>query len=113
VGYAVRSGSGMPVDDWAALPYRLDSGVGPELVCPFDHVLSGDVARLAGCAAPALEDVCFQTEVEPTAGGEWLLVVYAYHCPRADELERRIAFLEQIADSFGGEYDGWGVPVKR
>ena len=38
---------------------------------------------------------------------------YAYHCPRADELERRIAFLEQIADSFGGEYDGWGVPVKR
>jgi hypothetical protein len=33
--------------------------------------------------------------------------------PVADELERRIAFLEQVADSFGGEYDGWGVPVKR
>jgi regulator of RNase E activity RraB len=41
------------------------------------------------------------------------LVVYAYHCPRADELERRFAFLKQVAESCGGEYDGWGVPVKR
>ena len=24
-----------------------------------------------------------------------------------------VAFLEQVAESFGGEYDGWGVPVKR
>ena len=103
----------MRVDDWAALQYMLDSGVNPDAVCPFEHFLYFDDARLAGFAALALQDVGYQTEVEPAAGGDWLLVVYAYHCPRADELERRSAFLEQIAESFGGEYDGWGVPVKR
>jgi hypothetical protein len=55
----------------------------------------------------------YQTEVEPASGGDWLLVVYTYHCPRAAQLEPRIEFLERVAESFGGEYDGWGVPVKR
>ena len=41
------------------------------------------------------------------------MVVYTYHCPRAAELEPRIEFRARIAESFGGEYDGWGVPVKR
>jgi regulator of RNase E activity RraB len=103
----------MRVDDWAALQQMLDSGVNPEAVYPFEHFLYFDDARLAGFAALALREAGYQTEVEPALEGGWLVVVFAHHRPVADELERRIEFLEHIAESFGGEYDGWGVPVKR
>lgn len=103
----------MRVEDLAALQHMVDSGVDPDTVCPFEHFLYFDDARLAGFAALAFQEVGYPTEVEPASGGGWLLVVYTYHCPRASELERHIAFIEQVAQSFGGEYDGWGVPVKR
>ncbi len=103
----------MRADDWMALQYMLDTGVNPDAVCPFEHFLYFDDERLAGFAALALQDAGYQTEAGASSRGDWVVVVYAYHRPDAAELERRIEFLESVAAAFGGEYDGWGVPVKR
>lgn len=103
----------MRADDWMALQHMLDMGVNPDAVYPFEHFLYFDDESLAGLASRALQDAGYQTELGPSAHGGWVVVVYTYHPPNASELERRIEFLESIAESFGGEYDGWGVPVKR
>lgn len=103
----------MRSDDWRALQYMLDAGANPEAVYPFEHFLYFDDERLAGFAALALQDAGYQTEAGPAMDGGWLVVVYACHRPNATELERRIDYLESVAEAFGGEYDGWGVPVKR
>lgn len=103
----------MRTDDWMALQHVLNTGVNPEKVCPFEHFLYFDDERLAGFAALALQDVGYQTEAGPSMHGGWMVIVYAYHRPDASELERRIDYFESIAEAYGGEYDGWGVPVKR
>ncbi|MCS7208175.1 MAG: ribonuclease E inhibitor RraB [Fimbriimonadales bacterium] len=103
----------MRADDWMALQCVLDAGVSPDAVCPFEHFLYFEDERLAGLAALALQEAGYQAEAAPALDGNWAVVVYAYHRPNASELERRIEFLEGVAEAFGGEYDGWGVPVKR
>ncbi|GIV11291.1 MAG: hypothetical protein KatS3mg020_0782 [Fimbriimonadales bacterium] len=103
----------MRTDDWMALQHVLNAGVNPETVCPFEHFLYFDDERLAGFASLALQDVGYQTEAGASMHGGWLVVVYAYHRPDASELERRIDYLERVAEAYGGEYDGWGIPVKR
>ena len=103
----------MRADDRMALQYMLDTGISPDAVCPFEHFLYFGDERLAGFAALALQDAGYHAEASPTSHGDWLVVVYTYHRPDAAELERRIEFLESVAAAFGGEYDGWGVPVKR
>ncbi|GIV08297.1 MAG: hypothetical protein KatS3mg020_0817 [Fimbriimonadales bacterium] len=103
----------MRTDDWMALQHVLNAGVSPETICPFEHFLYFDDERLAGFAALALQDVGYQTEAGASMHGGWLVIVYAYHRPDASELERRIDYLESIAEAYGGEYDGWGIPVKR
>lgn len=103
----------MRIDDRMALQSMLDTGANPDAVYPFEHFLYFGDERLAGFAALAIQDAGYQTEVVSSTDGGWLVIVYTYHRPNPSELERRIEFLQGVAESFGGEYDGWGVPVKR
>lgn len=103
----------MRQEDLVALQHVLSAGVSPDTMCAFEYFLYFPEEPLANLAAQALREVGYHTEVEPVVDGSWQVVVYATHRPDPNELERRVNFLEQLADSFGGEYDGWGVPIRR
>ncbi|MCS7273055.1 MAG: ribonuclease E inhibitor RraB [Fimbriimonadales bacterium] len=98
-------------EDMLALRQVLSAGISPDTVCSFEYFLYFGDEALAHLAAQAVQQAGYYAEVEPTGEGGWQLVVFAEHRPDINELERRVNFLEQIAEAFGGEYDGWGVPL--
>lgn len=96
-----------------ALQSVLEAEANLDSVYPFKYFLHFDDERLAGFAALVLQEAGYQTETVLSIHGGWTVIVCAYHRHDPYELERRVEFLENIAEAYGGEYDGWDMPVER
>ena len=65
-------------------------------------------------AARGVSDSLFQSEVrEAATGGGWLCLLTASMVPSETGIRSASTRFQAIADSLGGEYDGWEAAVTR
>lgn len=62
-------------------------------------------------AAAALANMRFKTSVEISESGQWLCMAMKTMKPAAERLEDLRNWMEELAERFNGEYDGWGYGI--
>ena len=65
-------------------------------------------------AEPKIKELGFQVDVRPAAKGtDWLCFSKKTMVPELAALQRIRRDLASVAQSLGGEYDGWGTPIVK
>lgn len=66
----------------------------------------------ANSAANQIKTKGFDVKVQAGAESEsWVCYVYKTMVPELQAIQKTSAYLNEIADSLGGKYDGWGTEV--
>jgi regulator of RNase E activity RraB len=89
-------------------------GVGSDLSKPhlIDFYFYFPTIEIAERAARELQKKSLQTEIQEGADGEnWLCLASAMFLPSEIELTQLGSYFGDLADSLGGEFDGWETEV--
>lgn len=83
-------------------------------VRPVSHYLYFPSEAAAREAAATLEEEGYKTEVQPGADNKnWLTLATQDLAPTVQAIASTRSEMESLADSLGGEYDGWETEVIR
>jgi regulator of RNase E activity RraB len=110
-----RSGdTQMRQEDRTAFAFAVEQGLDTSRPQQFEHYLYFPKRVQAKAAASELVQRGFEVSIERGASEDnWLLLAKQTIIPDEDTLDATIEFLEEFAPRYGGNYDGWGVELKR
>ena len=98
----------------AALLQAYAAGVDPTEPYWVEHFLYFPRRRWAQQAARQLRQLGYEVEVsEGATEGSWLVLARCQMLPTEEDIDTVAEQLRELAEAFGGEYDGWGMDVRQ
>jgi regulator of RNase E activity RraB len=90
------------------------AGVDPAVPYWVEHFLYFPRRRWAQQAARQLRQLGYEVEVSESATeGLWLVLARCQMLPTEEDIDTVAEQLRELAEAFGGEYDGWGMDVRQ
>jgi len=90
------------------------AGVDPAVPYWVEHFLYFPRRRWAQQAARQLRQLGYEVEVSESATeGSWLVLARCQMLPTEEDIDAVAEQLRELAEAFGGEYDGWGMDVRQ
>ena len=90
------------------------AGVDPAVPYWVEHFLYFPRRRWAQQAARQLRHLGYEVEVSESATeGSWLVLARCQMLPTEENIDTVAEQLQELAEAFGGEYDGWGMDVRQ
>jgi len=90
------------------------AGVDPAVPYWVEHFLYFPRRRWAQQAARQLRQLGYEVEVSESATeGSWLVLARCQMLPTEEDIDTVAEQLRELAEAFGGEYDGWGMDVRQ
>jgi len=90
------------------------AGVDPAVPYWVEHFLYFPRRRWAQQAARQLRQLGYEVEVsEGATEGSWLVLARCQMLPTEENIDTVAEQLQELAEAFGGEYDGWGMDVRQ
>jgi Uncharacterized protein conserved in bacteria, COG3076 len=90
------------------------AGVDPAVPYWVEHFLYFPRRRWAQQAARQLRHLGYEVEVSESATeGSWLVLARCQMLPTEEDIDTVAEQLRELAEAFGGEYDGWGMDVRQ
>ncbi len=97
-----------------ALLQAYAAGVDPAVPYWVEHFLYFPRRRWAQQAARQLRQLGYEVEVsEGATEGSWLVLARCQMLPTEENIDTVAEQLRELAEAFGGEYDGWGMDVRQ
>jgi regulator of RNase E activity RraB len=90
------------------------AGVDPAVPYWVEHFLYFPRRRWAEQVARRLRQLGYEVEVSESATeGLWLVLARCQMLPTEEDIDAVAEQLRELAEAFGGEYDGWGMDVRQ
>ena len=96
-----------------ALLQAYAAGVDPAVPYWVEHFLYFPRRRWAEQVARRLRELGYEVEVSEGSGGAWLVLARCQMLPTEEDIDTVAEQLRELAEAFGGEYDGWGMDVRQ